>query len=364
MSSGAFFNAGPLHQLERRARIIRDDRDDLSRQAAFFLVVAWAPLVLLALLDRAFTGVPATPLLHLDLHVRWLISVPLLLHGERLLDRGIGLWLGHLLSTGIIPEHEKARFERAQARLHALRDSRIIEGVLLVAAVASSLPALFVKANPVQVWQHVVSLPLYRFLLAQFLFGWCLWCGLLVRTARLDLVLLATHPDRRCGIRGLAKVSRGMGLIGFAVTSVSAAAWGGQIAGGTAKLAEFLDPAIGFAFVILGLAFVPLMAFVPLIASVKGDFQRSYGALVNTHAVQFHRRWIRPDAPSPLGDADMSSFADLDSVFEVVDQTRPLIFGNHDVLFVLVGTLLPMLPLYLTTLSMHDVLMKMIQFLT
>ena len=76
----SFYRGGPFDNLERRLRLLRDDNHDVMRHAILFLMIGWAPTVILAI------GAPEPLLLHLDLHVRWWIAVPVLFYGGQRID--------------------------------------------------------------------------------------------------------------------------------------------------------------------------------------------------------------------------------------------------------------------------------------
>ena len=62
MSSLILFHEGPLFRLERRARILRDDPDDVVQHGAIFLLLGWVPLIVLGLIDRVQKRAPAEDL--------------------------------------------------------------------------------------------------------------------------------------------------------------------------------------------------------------------------------------------------------------------------------------------------------------
>ena len=75
---------GPLFQLLLRAHL-SDDALMLVRQRILFIsLFAWLPLLVLAALEgRLFEGLTSVPfLLDLEVHVRFLVAIPLLIAAE------------------------------------------------------------------------------------------------------------------------------------------------------------------------------------------------------------------------------------------------------------------------------------------
>src|SRR5689334_12386106 len=80
---------GPLFQFFRRARL-SDDELMLARQRVIVIsLFAWLPLLLLsALQGQAFRGSVAVPfLLDFDVHLRFLLAMPLLIGAEIVVHR-------------------------------------------------------------------------------------------------------------------------------------------------------------------------------------------------------------------------------------------------------------------------------------
>src|SRR4051812_36428340 len=76
---------GPLYQLLRRAHFTGDALELARRRVIGFALVLWMPLAVLALAGRALGEVPAVPFLKdIEVHVRFLVAVPLLVAAELL----------------------------------------------------------------------------------------------------------------------------------------------------------------------------------------------------------------------------------------------------------------------------------------
>src|SRR5919199_6860727 len=99
-------------------------------------LIAWLPLLVLsAVAGRLFRGSADVPfLLDLEVHVRFLLALPLLFFAELAVQRRMRPLLQQFLEQNLIPEREVTRFEAAVTSALRLRNSVLAE-VLLMAFV-------------------------------------------------------------------------------------------------------------------------------------------------------------------------------------------------------------------------------------
>src|SRR5512139_1710914 len=127
---------GPLFQLMRRAHLT-DDALMLVRQRIIVIsLLAWLPLLVLSALEgQAWGGRPAVPFLwDVDVHVRFLVALPLLIVAELVVHRRMRFVVKQFLERHLIPESAMTRFDAAIASAVRLRNSVLAE-VLLIAFV-------------------------------------------------------------------------------------------------------------------------------------------------------------------------------------------------------------------------------------
>src|SRR4029434_3824908 len=127
---------GPLFQLLRRSHL-SDDALDLVRQRIIIIsLLAWLPLLLLSTLEgQALGGSAAVPfLLDVEVHIRFLVVVPLLIIAELVVHQRTRFVVRQFLERNLIPESALPRFNDAIASAVRLRNSVLAE-VLLIAFV-------------------------------------------------------------------------------------------------------------------------------------------------------------------------------------------------------------------------------------
>ena len=127
---------GPLFQLLRRTHL-SDDALMLTRQRIIVIsLLAWLPLLVLSALEgQLLGGSAAVPfLLDVEVHIRFLVVVPLLIIAELVVHQRMRFVVRQFLERSLIPESALTRFDAAIASAFRLRNSVLAE-VLLIAFV-------------------------------------------------------------------------------------------------------------------------------------------------------------------------------------------------------------------------------------
>jgi hypothetical protein len=114
---------GPLFQLFLRVHLSDDALRLVRKRALVIALFAWLPLLLLSTLEHhLFAGSAAVPfVLDLEVHVRFLVALPLLIGGELLVHLRIRTVVRQFLATQLIPDNAMARFDAAIASSSAVR---------------------------------------------------------------------------------------------------------------------------------------------------------------------------------------------------------------------------------------------------
>ncbi len=378
---------GPLFQLLRRAHL-SDDALLLVRQRIIIIaLLAWLPLLLLSALQGQMLGGGAVVpfLLDVEVHVRFLVALPLLIVAELVVHRRMRPLLQQFLERRLIPEDAMTRFEAAVASAFRLRNSVLAEvlliafvygvGVLIVWRHYVALDAATWYATPsaegsklslAGMWYGYVSVPIFQFLLVRWYFRLFIWTRFLWQVSRIELSLVPTHPDRVGGLSFLSNA-----VYAFAVLAV---AHGALLAGHLANRIFFLGAAltqfkVEIALVVvfmLCVALGPLLVFAPQLAEAKRKGLREYGTLAERYVRDFDAKWLRGGAPAaePLvGSADIQSLADLGNSYEVVRTMNIAPITRDAVLRLAAATLVPIVPLLLTMMSLEELLKRLIGIL-
>jgi len=375
---------GPLFQLLRRAHLAGDSLELLKQRIVVISLLAWLPLLVLSALDgKALGGKVAVPfLLDLDVHIKFLVIVPLLIVSELVVHQRMRFVVKQFLERHLIPESAMTRFDSAIASAFRLRNSVLGEVVLIafvyvvgVLIIWRQYAALTTatwyavsagegsKLSLSGVWYGYVSLPVFQFLLMRWYFRIFIWTRFLWQVSRIELSLVPTHPDR---VGGLGFLSNTV----FAFTPL-AVAHGGLLAGFIANRIFYLGAALPqfkieiavLVVFVLCMVLGPLLLFAPQLAEAKRRGNREYGTLAERYVREFDTKWLRGGAPAgePLvGSGDIQSLADLSNSFEVVLTMRIVPVTKEAMLRLVVATLVPVVPLALTMMPLEELLKKLI----
>jgi hypothetical protein len=377
---------GPLYQFFIRARLTTGTLNLVKRRVIIISLFTWLPLLLLSVLTgEAAGGASKVPFFYdVDVHVRFLLALPLLLVAELVVHQRIRLVVQQFVERGIVPPQARPEFDAAISSAMRLRNSMVIEVVLIVLVLTvghyywSSLVVLesatwyaaivdgHHQYSSAGYWYVYVSIPVFQFLLLRWYFRIIIWARFLWQVSRLDLHLVPTHPDRAAGLGFLGGsaaafmpllLSQGVLLSGQIANHIF---YEGKI------LLDFKPEIVAVTLLLLIVVLGPLCVFAPRLAQAKRQGLLEYGALASRYVEGFDQKWLRGGAPLDeqlVGTGDIQSLNDLAGSFEVVNSMRPFPFGKTVVLQTAIAALAPVLPLALTMISLEDIIKRLLGIL-
>jgi hypothetical protein len=376
---------GPLFQIVRRAYLSGDALELLSRRLVAISLLAWLPLLLLSTLGGRLWGDAVTvPFMKdLEVHVRFLVVLPLLILAELVVHQRMRPVVRQFLERDLIPDISRARFDGAVSAALSLRNSVAAE-VVIIAFVyvfgvlytwpmygALRVPTWYATPSDGALnltaagwWFACVSLPAFQFILFRWYFRLFIWMRFLWHVSRCQLALVPTHPDRAAGLGFLAGT--------VAAFAPLLAAHGALLAGLIAKQIFFQGRTLPdfkieiTVIIVFLLLFVlgPLLLFVPHLSQARRIALREYGTLAQRYVREFDDKWLRGKRSADealIGSADIQSLADLANSFQVVESMRLVPFTRYTVVQLAVIALLPVAPLLLTMLSLEELLKRLLQ---
>ena len=375
---------GPLYQMYVRSRLLRPPADLAERRIVAFIVLTWVPLVLLTLASgSALGGVKVPFVLDVDVHVRFLLGLPLLIAAEVLVHRRLRTAVEQFVERGIVGPGEEAAFRRIIDSTMRLRNSVLIEVALLIGAftlgyvIWRGTTALRVDtwyavtgADGMQHltvagwWYAFISLNVFRFMLLRWYFRLILWYIFLWRVARLPLRLNALHPDASGGLGFLGNSPFALLPLLLAHTTTLAGVIGGRLWHEGMKLTEFQLEIGGSVALLMSAALLPLTFFMFQIARAKRDASREYGVMAMRYVDEFRAKWLvkRGPAGEPLlGSADFQSLADLAGGNDPVRKTGFFPIGRQSVVTLGILIALPFTPLLLTLIPFEELVERVVR---
>jgi hypothetical protein len=365
------FSGGPPLKIEQRLGLVKPDDPGIMRRAWLVILIGWVPLLVLTAVEEVFLHKSSWRAFVLDfgIHGRFLLAAPLFILAESACLPTLSRTARHFLDSGIVRDEDRSRFDVAVRSTLRLLNSTLAE-VLTVAlaygtaaAVRASVGIPNLTSSVAGLWQTWVSLPLLLVLFFGWIWRQLLWCRFMWRIARLDLKLIAAHPDQAGGLKFLGFALRGYCPLALALATI--------VAGGLAnRLRDGVSPydlrffVIGLVLFVLVLFVAPFAVFVPVLRRLRGRGTLEYGALSCAVGQQFEAKWITNAKEnvnsSALEAPDFSATTDLYQIASNVYQIRYLPLHARGIGELIVFTLIPIVPLVLFSVPL-PVLVKSVK---
>jgi hypothetical protein len=375
---------GPLYQLYLRTKLVKSPLDLVHRRILVLCLICWLPLLLLSLSARnAFDGLPVPFLRDVGVQLRFLVALPLLVGAELVVHGRIRSIVLQFVERGIIAREDRARFNDLVASAMRLRNSVLMELlILLFACVSAWLWTEYLTMGvdtwygvkvggathltPAGYWYALVSLPILRFLIVRWYFRLFVWYWFLWHVRRLPLHLNLFHPDRAGGLGFLSGSVLAFAPVLAAQTILLAGGIGDHIAHAGATLPSFKMEILAAVAVLMSLVLTPLTFFVTQLESAGRKARREYGILASQYVDSFHRKWIDGHGTRGeplLGTSDIQSLADLGNAYNVISDMHLVPCNKNTVIRLAVIVTAPLLPLTLTMVRLDEMIDRLVKLL-
>ncbi len=374
---------GPLYQLLLRVGMVQPSMALLRRRIIAAALITWLPLVALTVLGGGFLSGVRVPFLYdLDVHVRFLLALPLLIAAEPIVHQWLRAVVAQFKERDIIAPGYRQSFDEIVSGTMRLRNSMAIEIGLLVIAFTVlywlwrsqvSLEAATwygigthdtISFTWAGYWYVFVSVPIFRFIMLRWYFRLFIWYVFLFRVSRLPLQLNPLHPDRAGGLEFLSLSVGAVAPVLIAQSIFLSGVIGNAILNGGASLPDFKFLIGGVVAFLMLLALLPLMFFALPMAAAKRAALPEYGVLASRYVNAFRRKWrdISPPRETELlGSPDIQSLADLGYSYAIAREMRSLPVGRDMVVRLAVLIALPLLPLALTMFPFEVIVQQLIK---
>ncbi len=376
---------GPLYRLLLRMRLSGPTLQFLQRRTLAILTLVWLPLLVLALLEgNAWDGVGVSFLKDIGAQTRLLVSLPLLIAAETIVDRQMRDSIPLFTESGLIEGAQREQFVEAIASARRWLDSTPTELTLLALVYAFNLGGALPQVATLTVeswhgtfregrhvltlagwWGALISLPVYQFLLLRWYFRLLVWWRFSWQVAKIDLKLEPLHADRMGGLGFLSRLSGAFVPLLLAQGAMVSGVIADQILYAGAKLTDFQVEIVAISAAMTIIVAGPLFLFMPNLTRAKRTRVLKYEALSMRYARQFDRKWLSgvvPDEPL-LGNPDEQTLADLNANYESVQRMHVLPVNKTALIKLLLAVPVPMLPLLLTMFSFKDLVLQVVSLL-
>jgi hypothetical protein len=368
---------GPLYQIFRQALLSGPALELLRRRIIFLWLLCWVPPAVLSLLDgHLLGGVRISFLRDIETQVRFLISLPVLILAEIIVHRRLRPVVKELTERHVVSPEEVPKLFKMIDFAMRMRNSVAAEIVLLIIVftvgiwiwrveVALDVASWYASSQGGQMhltragtWFAFVSVPVFQFILLRWYMRMLIWFWFLFRVSRLRLQLIPAHPDRAGGLGFMAASTFAFTPLLFAQGALLAGQIANRIFYNAQSLLSFKLTIVGFVGFIVAATLAPLLVFTPQLERAKRKGLEEYGALATHYVIDFDRKWLRGkiDDEQLLGSGDIQSLADLGNSFAVVREMRLVPFGVDHVIWLLVASVVALVPLLLTIMPLDQLI--------
>jgi hypothetical protein len=349
------------------------------------ILIAWVPMAVLSAVEGLALGPTRRESFLLDVaaYSRFLIALPLLILAEGFALPLLGHIVRHLARPELLPETERPRYDAAVARASRLVRSPLAAMIMIAVAYVATIQA-GQAAYPADIetwvtatrngaralswaglWRTFVSQPLYVVLVLMWLWRAAVWAIFLRKVSRLELRLVASHPDHMGGLRFVMASLRAFSPVGLALAVGISGTIAERVFVGGTRVTQFA-PVIGVVVVVLLLLFVgPLFVLSKPLKKIRTRAIFSYGRLASGVGYHFEREWLRPAEDVPAGalqSAEFSATTDLYSIITNANTVRVIPIDLNGVVPLVLAILLPFVPLALFEMPLVELLKLAIGF--
>lgn len=370
-------NCGPLDRAMARAGLKSTAPPRLFVRAFVPAALIWIPLFVLALArPRDGAGAAISFFEDLATHVRFLLVVPLLVIAESTIGRRTKLVAAQFASANLLTAGDGPRFKALLAKAGRALESNAAEAVIGIFAAGFVWTAVrqilgdgttfwFEEAAPGDGarltpagWWYAIGSWLTAFLFLRWVWRYLVWSWLLFRLSRLDLQLVATHPDRAAGLNFVSFGHTAFANLGFAASCLVAGAIGTRVLNEGATLGSFKFALTAFVGLSIVIGLLPLTVFWRPLWRAKETGIFEYGALWSRYVRDFHRKWIGTKAgESPIeARDDIGPLCDIGESFERAAGMRIMPITLRSALVFAAAGFAPMLPLVLMVMPLQELL--------
>ena len=332
---------GPFYDLQQRLGLLHDQAPRAGRRAAILVGLAWGvPLLLSALAGHALGPAASRPfLLDLGVWARFVIALAIFVLMERLVEERLRVHLRQFVRAPLLAPGAQPAGAAAVVRALRRRDNRLAELACAVLAYAITIAGIevalaadssswLVTLGPESThltaagwWCALVSSPLFWFLLLRWVWRHAVWGMLLRDLARLDLRLVATHPDGAGGLAFIGQYPNAFAGFIFALSCVVGAAIARTLLQGELTTAAYGQLMAAWLFVVIILFGAPLLAFSRPLKRLKETTLLTASALATRRERALERAALGRNM-SAAGDAVAAGADELPRLWQALCRRR------------------------------------------
>jgi hypothetical protein len=381
MRAGVLFSESMHVEMLRRLRLIHvDDRREATRRVVLAVALGWLPLLVLTLVSAHATLMPSF-LRDVAVHARFVLAVPLFITADYVVLPRLESMATYFAETNLVPPSRRDEYQALLASSRRLGSGVWPSGFLVIAVYALAIPlAVAVPRELLPLWQRgtlpggfsmagwwhlAISLPLLLGLLLAWLWRLGVWFRFLWRMAHMGLYLVSAHPDQAGGLQFLAYSPRILSTLALPVGIVVAGTLANKVIAGMSPIGHEATPIVTAVVTLLLFATPPLVFTRALLAAWRIGVYR-YGDLAARAGEVFESRWFAEGQKLDsdlLERPDFSATTDLYAIVANVYAMRTAIYDIPGLLSIVVATILPFAPIWLSAIPFSTVVNHLVDAL-
>jgi len=359
---------GPLHRAGRRLGLVRGETNTIM----LGLVLGWGPWLLilgLALIEGITDRMLSMALV--AAHARLLLVIPLIFVSETWVTPRMAACVATIARYGIVSSDDRPALDAEVSRTRRWANWWWPEVACLVLALVLDVTGSRLQTygesstyDPARdslaflVYVHV-GLLVFRFLVFRTVWILVLWGWFLWRVSRLDLHLIAGHPDRAGGLGSLEGVHERFTPLVAALSVFECAALAESISAGTLAVTA-VYPTLAMLLLLDGVFFLgPLLVFTDKLWAGRTKGVGLYNGLAARYVKEFEAKWLESTSQDELlGTPDLQSLADLANAVSVAKGMRWITIGPRLLTIMTVAMVAPLAPLFLFRYPLAELAQK------
>lgn len=372
---------GPFYKVLARRHLTATELHKMWHRIAIVAAITWLPLLVLSSIEGNFlVGTARISFVYgIETHLRLLVAIPLLIYAELAVHNQTSRIIGLFLKRGIVPPEEVPAFKKIVTSAKRVRDSIVIEVLLLVFVYSVGHRYFVVSHEALKstwyapdgqnltlagYWYEYFCVPLYQFILCRWIVRLFIWSRLLFSISRLKLRLVAIHPDRMAGLGFLRETPVAFSSLLMSVGAIISALIANRIFFTGATLPEFKEHVFGAVMCCITFVLLPLCVFAPNLLAIRQRGLFEYEMLATLYVANVHEKWIaatnrNEGVMPPL--PDFSSVLPFSGGLEIIKSISPFPFDRRAVIQCAWWVLLPIFPLVLTVIPFDSILDRLIK---
>ncbi len=375
----SLFRGGLFYRAQLVARLIDAERWNVSRRVAIVLMISWLPLVIVTAIFNRDQLVRL--LTDYEVYSRVAIAIPVLLVGQLVMEDRFSVVAKYVRQARLLSSEDMHKLKGVLATIRRLRDSPLSE-LIIVALVFIDVAVIWqsrvasgpgwavyrsggtVHLTPAGWYYGLVSAPLYQLLIGLCFWKWFLWSLFLFRLSRMDLKLVATHPDAHGGLGFLGLSAVGFIPVAFSLSAVIGGSWSNEILNNGARLESFQLPAIILVVLTFIIALAPLALFVRRLDVLRRTAMLQYGVLAQTQSSYLDTKWLSHSShpeQAQFSVDEVTALADFSISYRNIKQLRPFPADKGTLIALALAVLAPLFPAVLAEFPFSVIVKALLQ---